>query len=390
MTLFGMGEFLLSEVSLSYEEKTIDNPEGEAEGLVMQAELTALDWDNRRKAGLTNDNILQTMEKFEDKYAYSILAPELRQLYAEMYLILANYTGDIPLCTTNVNDIIYVSECIYMDCPEFYYHVGYEYIKSTFGGKVVKICYKPYYSMTAQQILDMQKYINEYTTNCLAGIRTDMDAYHKIKYVYEYLIMTTEYDETADHNQNICSVACYGRTLCLGYAKMMQYLLQELNMKCAVVIGENLEGVSHAWNLVEINNAYYYVDPTWGDTSYSASVAGIAEISYDYLCITTDELMRTHVIDSYVPLPRCVFIYDNYYVREGCYIDKIDPDKFNTVFSYADKSLGFVSIKCSDESVFEAVGEYLIDERRVTQYLNYGGGVQYVENEKMYTYTFFL
>lgn len=392
LSLYGMGKYILSEIQLSGQEQFVANPEGEAEGLVWEASFTMEDWNARQSAGLTNASILSCMKELESRYAYSVLESELRQLYAEMYLVLNNYATSVPLCSTNLTDVKYVAECLYVDCPEFFYHTGYEYVISRLNDNVVKIEYTPCYSFSASGIEEMKSVINGYTANCLAGIDTSWEDYYKVQYIYEYLILYTDYDETVEHNQTICSVAMDSRSVCLGYARMMQYLLQELDIQTAIVIGKTKDNVSHAWDLVKLGNAYYYVDPTWGDASYRQADAEeiLTGINYDYLCVTTDEITRTHEIDSSVPLPRCVFIYDNYFVRNNCVISSIGIEQFDRAFGSAYKSSGSYSIKCENESIFRDTEKFLIEEGNIYRFLqDPNRPVRYTKNENMYTYTFF-
>ncbi|MDD2971731.1 MAG: transglutaminase domain-containing protein [Lachnospiraceae bacterium] len=373
----------------------------------------------REDLGLTDAAMEQLLDDQKGNYAYDLLNLEQqRQLYVEIYTILANQAGDIILCSTDIQVIDRIFQCVMSDHPEIFYVTGYTYTKYSVNEMVRRVAFTGTYTMDQGTIREMQGKIQEYVVQCLRGLDTTADDYHKVKYIYEYVISHTEYDLEAKENQNICSVFVYGASVCQGYAKTMQYLLNEIDIPATLVIGTVDSGEGHAWNLVQLDGDYYYVDATWGDAFYQLEGAAPSEsqlrpngedteegsatdvinskmvgrINYDYLCVTTDQLCTTHVIDNIVPMPRCIATKDNYYVREGAYFEAYDGDKVASLFQKAyDSGQGFVTLKCSDASVYQQIRKKLIEEQVVFQLLQRDTQtIAYATSEEQLTFTFWL
>jgi hypothetical protein len=284
------------------------------------------------------------------------------------------------------------------DHPELFYVTGYKYTEYTLGSATTQITFSGTYSMDKEQvdstkpILDAK--INECLTYAPSSTPDGIDEYYTAKYLYEWVIDNTEYDRESENNQNICSVFLQGKSVCQGYAKALQYVLQKSGIECFIVTGFT-GGERHAWDLAKINGKYYYLDPTWGDASYSysgdtASIYEFApEINYDYFLVTTDELTRTHSIEQVVGLPKCDDIDDNYFVREGLYFTEYDEEKLQKIFdSYASRQAGYVTIKCSDKAYGNMVSE-LIDSQKIFDFVDVSGtSIAYTSNSELRTISF--
>lgn len=358
----------------------------------------------RQMAGLSQEELPKLLAVQSGNYNFEQLSEAEQLVYAEIYQILCTRAEDVKLSCMDTDTIDRVFQCVMGDHPEIFYADGYTFTKYTLGEELKKITFTGTFPMDEAEVIERQRAIDAYTQNCLAGIPANADEYEKVKYIYEYIINHTEYNAAAEDNQNICSVFLGGESVCQGYAKAMQYLLKQLDISATLVIGRVSENEGHAWNLVKIDNEYYYVDPTWGDASYQMEEAEklsesggyekehLPTINYDYLCVTTAQLQRTHSIENVVELPVCDSISANYYVREGAYFTKVDRERLEELFQREyEKGSRYVTLKCSDEEVYRQMEEALIGEQEIFHFLNSPEGViAYADNEKQYSLSFWL
>ena len=330
----------------------------------------------REAIGLTSDNIASIKKKQEGLYAYQRLTDEGKTLYVELLTIMENQASDILISTTSDEAVELVFDYVMTDHPEIFYVDGYQYTNYTVDDVIKKISFTGNYIYNKDEIADRQSKINDAVNKCLANAPSSEDDYYVIKYIYDYLIENTDYDINNPDNQNICSVFIDGRSVCNGYAKAAQYLLNKLGIECSLVTGtvdtKQAKGVRHAWNLVLCNNAYYYVDVTWGDSSYqttngeSADASKLPAVNYDYLNVTTSELCTNHTISDIIDMPICNSMTDNYYVREDEYFKSSESALIKDLFNrrYNDGSSN-VTIKCATKEVYDEIFDQLITQRGV-------------------------
>ena len=330
----------------------------------------------RTALGITPENIEQKCREQAGRYYYDHMDAKYHELYAEILMILEKHASEVLIDASNTEEIKYAFLCVFGDHPEIYWIEGYTY--GHYSGFLKEVfVFSGKYTYTAAECELMQPKIDAYVADATRGLSDFTSQYDKVKHIYDYVVKNTEYDKNARDNQNILSVCVYGKSVCQGYAKAIQYLLNSKKIQCCMVTGRTYDGTGHAWNLVNIDGEYYYLDATWGEGS------DIRDVNYDFLNVSDVEMASTHFPDNPVEMPSCTATEANYYVREGLYYSAYNEQKLKTVFKQAKKSGdGYVAIKLDDRATFDNFYDRLVNQGEVFKLLPEGvETVQYTSNE---------
>lgn len=248
------------------------------------------------------------------------------------------------------------------DYPEFFWLLGTDTLTTTMiGGVPTEITLTFRYGMDAAALPAAAARVEAAAQECLSGISPAWSDYDKIKAVYDWIVRRTEYDLNAN-DQSLYTVLADGRGVCAGYARATQYLLNRLGIPCTYVTG-TVRGSGHGWNLVWAEGAWYYLDPTWGDPLFADGEQDPDYVSYNYFCVTTDELFRTHTPDDLFPLPLCTATACNYFVRSGLLLDRYDYDAVLAILRQAvaeghDATVRFTSAQALEDAKYALTEEY--------------------------------
>lgn len=225
---------------------------------------------------------------------YQMLSENQQSVYRQIYANAQNLTEKFaPEKTVSASDVKIAFEAVIGDHPEmFWLETGYS-SKYLANGQCVEIDLK--YNSTADDLESAKQRFDAAAQNLITGAASLDSNYEKEKYVHDALASAVTYDLTADMNQSAYSALVNGKSVCAGYARAYQYLLQQLGIPCYYCTGYS--GGDHAWNIVKLEDGYYNVDVTWDDA---------AAIRYDYFNKTDADFASTHVRQNLsVYLPAC-------------------------------------------------------------------------------------
>lgn len=207
---------------------------------------------------------------------------------------------------------------IYYEHPEIFWYKGhYSYSQ---GSDYVE--YIPKYLYDKKERDRRQAQIDNVVNDFFRGLNDRMTEYERLKAVYEFVILHVEYVTDSPDNQNIYSAIVNKKSVCAGYSRMAQYLLQKMGFECLYVRGPVTGHGYHAWNIVKCNGDYYQMDATWGDANYgkgkgSKEIPKELSIEYAFLCCTDEEIYKGRKSDMEFTLPVCNATNLNYYRQNG-------------------------------------------------------------------------
>lgn len=264
-------------------------------------------------------------EEVEGSFYYEQLSSGDQLIYRELLQGVQDMEESITIHAGRDDRPEKVYEYLLYDRPELFWCAG----SSQMTVYEDHTEFHPAYSCTSEERTRRQSEIDAAVSDCIAGVDSSAGEYDRIRYVYEYLVNTVDYDENAPDNQNIYSALVGKSSVCAGYSRAAQYLLNNMGIECIYVVGTAQGQEAHAWNIVNCGGNYYQMDVTFGDPVFLFSESGENLpgniIYYDYLCCTDAEILVDHTPSDEAAYPACTSDDLNYYRMNGMYYESYDP-----------------------------------------------------------------
>ena len=241
---------------------------------------------------------------------YEMLSDKEKDLYKQIYANADNLKRTfIPRQSVTKDELEETIIAVYNDSPElFWIDTSYSY-KYLISGKIAQVTLN--YNITASDI-DSSKYLfNQATNKIISQANSYSNNYEKEKFVHDYILEKNVYDIDNELNQSAYSAIVNGKTVCAGYSRAFQYIMNKLNITTYYVTGTS-QGENHAWNIIKLGNGYYNIDLTWDDGKI---------ITYKYFNKTDSEFSSTHErSEKSLNLPSCnatIYKYKKTYINNS-------------------------------------------------------------------------
>lgn len=261
-----------------------------------------------------------------DKYT-ALLSEEKKAAYSAIYSAMKSHRQTVTLNHTlksqQVFDIVNMVICFN---PEIFWADGNcSYSES--GILTIE------YTHTKDEAEKNEKAIRDKISSIFNQIAAGDDDFEKSLALFDYIVLNTQYDYSAAQNikenpraSTIEGVFLDGKAICSGYAKAYQYLLKLAGIDALYVYGDAAvedKMQSHAWVLQQIENEFYFTDPTWGD-SFEDNAGNFS--SHIYFCINQNDISKTHTLEAEkFDFISCNNSDNSYFKRKGLLIEEYNP-----------------------------------------------------------------
>ncbi len=224
---------------------------------------------------------------------YNMLDEKSKSLYRQVYANANAFNRAFkPVQNASMSELQNVIQSVAYDHPEIFWLDTTFYTEYDWNGSALKLVLSFY-----DRIGDLALARNEfeaYASKILEGANNLENPLEKEAYVHDALASKLTYKHTP-LDQSAYSAIVQNETVCAGYAKAFQYLMQRLGVPAYLCVGAGAFQL-HAWNVVKLGDNYYNVDCTWDDQDPTI---------YDYFNLPDSiNYLHTRMYQS-VNLPAC-------------------------------------------------------------------------------------
>lgn len=337
------------------------------EGFSLDTARGLLNMEPREVAELRRQEVPQKDEGHQEYY-FKLLDEEEQRGYREMLNGIRERKEEFYLSISDDEKVDRAYHALLKDHPELYWVHNREQVYKTTFSRGDYCLFSPGYTYTQEEMAEIDSALEQAYQEVLSMLPENADDYEKARVVYTYLIDSVEYEISQD-DQSIAGAFWKHSAVCAGYAGGAQYLLERLGVICIYVEGsvkDSTEG--HAWNIVQLDGQYYYLDATNGDQPEFLEGDAVTMVEhkttiYDYLCPFPDEYELNYTPSDEFDLPEMNAVDKNFYVlNQGCFSSYNWQEIYDYCCMRLNNGAAVVRFKFSTQEAFDAAyNEWIVN-----------------------------
>lgn len=319
---------------------------------------------NIREAMVLRKASLDIYYKSSVEYDGDSFSPVINQ-WAEMALSETEnpYEGDYLRWVYKIIDVQTIN--VIPDSSTYYYHIP--------------VTFEYYTTRAQEEILDakIEEVIEGFNFDANSTPRQKSDT------IYKYITDNVTYDYTnLDNAEYYLKHTAYaalidGTAVCQGYALLYYRLARECGLETRVITGRS-RGENHAWNIVKIEDKYYYLDSTWdaGKQRYDYYLKGSTNFIADHT--PEDQYFDPEFTQKY-PISET----DISLSGEG-HSSEYDYDVYMgkaIITRYKGNEKNILVPSSIDGYPVERVGQKVFSDNETVEVITFGEGIGFIEEE---------
>jgi hypothetical protein len=264
---------------------------------VMEAKVT-IDLSAYR----TDTDYFYNMMNDDEKLLYDALKSESEKIYwGEESPKIIDFNGiekacygDIDIGKLNQTQAAWIMTLFYYSCPKYFFISDEAYFGNVLCEKDGKYYIKLYKDFdTPEAIAEYREQLEEKTEEVVSLTKDISDDYDKEMFIISWITDNLYYDYDVYEKSKILNSTysdaeleelndayfyasnliglLNGNTICAGYAKITQYLLNAAGIE-TLLVPSNTHGY-HVWNMVKLYDDWYCLDTTWLDSGINITPA---------------------------------------------------------------------------------------------------------------------
>ena len=300
---------------------------------------------------------------------YEHLTEQEKICYKKLLKEAKEYKTEFKFYETTTKTISNAFQAMLTDHPEIFWLSGEGEIEGTYVNRIVEdatlhASLSP--EMELSTIPVMAQIFESAVSTVVARAKLCKTTFLQVLAVHDYIIDSTTYDLEAPARFNAYGCLVQNRAVCAGYSKAFMLIMNRLGYRCGYAAGFGRKsGERHAWNYIEIDGEFYHIDVTQDDPTVDDPDYKGDNKTRDYFCVTTNELLKTHVISDEFPVPFCGGTKYNYYNYNNRTLACYEFDAVSEIATPLMKKSGKFSVKFTTIAEADRAFNHLINQRKI-------------------------